>query len=343
MQEPANGHERPVKLRDVATLAGVDISTASRALSGQRKVASETIKRVNEAAAALGFVPNQAARNLRLSRTMTLGVVINRFDSPIYLDALEGMGSTSHEAGYELMITSARADADLYKLLVQRLFDRRVDGLILWMPPRLGGALDPFLNLNIPALAIGIHETWSPPIPHISVTEARPIHDAMQRLAALGHRTLFYLKVPLNISRPRMPALRQETAHAGIRFIDEAFARDRPMVELCDLLRRQLGPPINATAILADHHHLAQVTAALHMIDVQVPEDVSLIGFARSRWAQESWLPTATIQTDAVQQGRVVAQMMLDWLGGTRPPNLTDLHLSEWVERESVGPAPIRP
>ena len=75
---------------------------------------------------------------------------------------------------------------------------------------------------------------------------------------------------------------------------------------------------------------------------MRCPEDVSLIGFARSRWAQETWLPTATIQTDAVKFGQIVAQIMVDWLGGARPPDLSHVHVAEWVERGSVGPAPAR-
>jgi LacI family transcriptional regulator len=320
----------------------VDISTASRALTGERKVAANTVKRVMDAVATLGYAPNQAARNLRLSRTMTLGVVINLFDTPIYLDMLEGLGSTSHEHGYELMITSARGDPNLYPLLVQRLFERRVDGLIMWTPPNLGTSLGPLISRNIPVLAIGVRGKGSPPIPYLNATEERPIRAAVERLSELGHRTILYLTVPLNLSRQRLPALERETGRAGLRLIQQSVPRNAPMPELCDLLRTHLAPPINATTILTDHHHLAQVTAALHLLDLRAPEDVSLIGFARSRWAQETWLPTATIQTDAVKFGHVVAQMMVDWLGGTRPPNLTHVHVAEWVERGSVGPAPTR-
>jgi LacI family transcriptional regulator len=339
MSETASGNGRPVKLRDVARLAGVDVSTASRALTGQRKVAADTLERVTSAAATLGYTPNQAARNLRLSRTMTLGVVINRFDSPIYLDALEGMGATCHTHGYELMITSARNDPSLYALLAQRLFERRVDGLILWNPPPIREPLAPILALDLPVLAIGVRGKDSPAVPYVNVTEDQPIHEAVQRLAALGHRALFYVRVPFDYGRPRLPSLEREAAHAGIRLEHEAFASDRTMPELCALLRRYLDPPHRATAILSDHRHVARVTAALHLLRVRVPEDVSLLGFARSRWAQETWLETATIQTDAVRFGNAVARLMIEWLGGTRPPDVTEVDVAEWVEHRTVGAA----
>ncbi|MGD9893906.1 MAG: LacI family DNA-binding transcriptional regulator [Dehalococcoidia bacterium] len=340
MGNEANGRVRPVRLRDVAARAGVDISTASRALSGQRKVSADATKRVNEAAAALGFAPNQAARNLRLSRTMVLGVVTHHFDSPIYLDALEGLGGVCHDHGYELMITTARGDAALYQLLVQRLYERRVDGLILWTPPAVGAALDPFTSGDTPVLAIGVRNAASSAVPHINVSEAQPIDTAVQRLTALGHRSLFYLSSPRSSSRQRLPGLQAAARRAGVALAHEEAPLDQPMPALCEQLRRQLVEPGGVTAVIADHRHLGRVTAALHLIDVRVPADVSLVGFARSRWAQEIWLPTATIQTDAVAFGRVVGRTMIDWLGGTRPPETTEVPAAEWIERTTIGPAP---
>ncbi len=340
MGNQAIGRARPVRLRDVAALAGVDISTASRAMTGQRKVSADAIRRVNEAAATLGFAPNQAARNLRLSRTMVLGVVINHFDSPIYLDTLEGLGGACHDHGYELMITTARGDAALYQLLMQRLYERRVDGLILWTPPPLGDALDPFAGADTPVLAIGSRGAASPAVPHLNVSEAQPIDAAMQRLAALGHRSIFYLSSPRSSSRQRLPALDAAARRAGVTIAHEGAPLDQPIPALCDQLRHRLSGPAGVTAVIADHRHLGRVTAALHLIDVRVPEDVSLVGFARSRWAQEMWLPTATIQTDAVEFGRVVGRTMIDWLAGTRPPETTAVPVAEWIERATVGPAP---
>jgi LacI family transcriptional regulator len=342
MSKPSDGRGRPVSLRDVASHAGVDISTASRALTGQRKVGAETLARVEAAVAALGYAPNQAARNLRLSRTMTIGVVINRFDTPIYLDALEGMGSVCDEQGYSLMITSARADAALYRRLVEKHWGRRVDGLILWTPPDLGDALGPFLTAGVPVLAIGIPEESPVAVPLINVTEAAPIRDAVADLAALGHRALLYLRVAHNVSRPRLPTLEAACARAGIRLIHERLEHGMAMDAFRVRLRRLLAPPDGATAVLADHHHLAQVTAALPALRLRVPDDVSLLGFARSRWAREMWLPIATIQTDAVAFGQAVASLVLGWLNGRRPPDRTEVPVAEWVRRGTIGPAPAR-
>src|SRR5579862_3617099 len=84
---------RVVTLRDVARRAGVDVSTASRALTGSRNVTAPLATRVRGAAAALGYSPNHAARSLRLSHSMTLGVVFGRFQNPLLLELIEGLSS----------------------------------------------------------------------------------------------------------------------------------------------------------------------------------------------------------------------------------------------------------
>jgi LacI family transcriptional regulator len=335
----AEGQAGPVSLREVARLAGVDVSTASRALTGQRKVSAGALLRVNDAAATLGYTVNQAARNLRLSKTMILGIVINTFDTPFYLDALEGLGAACEESGYNLMITSARGDAAVYRLLMQRLFERRVDGLIMWRPPALDTALGPYLNAGVPVLAIGVPKDGSPPVPHVSSSEAGPIQDAVGRLAALGHRSMLYVKSSQSAGRVRLPVLAEAAASAGMRFEHREVARQATIDGFCTLLDERIRRPPGVTAVISDHHHLVSVVSALHRLELGVPGDVSLVSFARSRWAREMWMPMSTIQTDAVEFGRAIARLMVNWLAGSRPPSHSDVAVAQWVERGTHGPA----
>ena len=123
-------------LRDVAERAGVSISTASRALTGTRRVHPELIDRVETAASDLGYRPNQAARSLRMARTMTFGVIFNRLESPVMLDLLDGLNAGSADREYTLLVTSARGDMTVYRHLIRRLFERET-GLKPVLPRRV--------------------------------------------------------------------------------------------------------------------------------------------------------------------------------------------------------------
>src|SRR5690606_29970061 len=118
-----------VTLKDVARHAGVSISTASRALTGQRNVQSDLVARVWAAAEELGYRPNVAARGLRLARTMTIGAVFNRLESPVALEVFDGLGEAAHKHGYSVLVANAGGSAEEYQVVLQRLFDQRVDAL----------------------------------------------------------------------------------------------------------------------------------------------------------------------------------------------------------------------
>lgn len=78
----ATDRPRPVTLLDVANEAGVSVSTASRALTGARRVRGDLERRVQEAVESLGYRPNEAARGLRMARTMTLGSSFTAWTAP---------------------------------------------------------------------------------------------------------------------------------------------------------------------------------------------------------------------------------------------------------------------
>lgn len=78
---------------------------------------------------------------------------------------------------------------------------------------------------------------------------------------------------------------------------------------------------------------------ALHSAGLVVPDDVSLVAFSEARWVGALGLPWATIRIDLLDVGQATAQLVIAWLEGTQPPDVTTAAQAEWVERPSVGPA----
>jgi LacI family transcriptional regulator len=122
---------RPATLRDIASLAGVSVATASKALNGRDHVRSETRDRVQLAAERLNFSPNALARNLVGGRTGTVGLLTSdlegRFSIPVMMGAEDafGAGSTS------VFLCDARGDSIREQHHLRALLSRRVDGLIV--------------------------------------------------------------------------------------------------------------------------------------------------------------------------------------------------------------------
>lgn len=119
-------------LADIATIAGVSIKTASRVLNDSVNVAPETAERVRKAAAQVGYRSNRIARELRGgSLSNLIGMVISDLANPFYAGLAAGAEQRLSEVGLDLIIATARDDAEREKTLIESLLERRVRGLVI--------------------------------------------------------------------------------------------------------------------------------------------------------------------------------------------------------------------
>src|SRR5579863_436882 len=118
-----------VTIRDVALRAGVSIATASRALSGSRRVSEESANRVARAARSLDFRPNMVASSLRRQTTNTIGLVIPQISNPFFPALVESIERQLETSARKLLLADSRRDVDIERQRLQSLVDRRVDGV----------------------------------------------------------------------------------------------------------------------------------------------------------------------------------------------------------------------
>lgn len=119
-------------LADVAAIAGVSIKTASRVLNDSVNVAPETAERVREAASQVGYRSNRIARELRGGALSNLiGMVISDLANPFYAGLAAGAEQRLSTAGLDLIIATARDDAQRERALIESLLERRVRGLLI--------------------------------------------------------------------------------------------------------------------------------------------------------------------------------------------------------------------
>lgn len=119
-------------LADVAAVAGVSIKTASRVLNDQTNVTVKTATKVREAAALLGYRSNAIARELRGGPMSTLvGMIISDLSNPFYAGLASGAEERLTEAGFDLIIATAKDDGEREGALIDSLLGRRVRGLLI--------------------------------------------------------------------------------------------------------------------------------------------------------------------------------------------------------------------
>src|SRR3954451_16281271 len=136
-----------VTLTDVARLAGVSVSTASKALNARAEVAPDTRLRVVQAADQLSFQPNALARGLISGRTRTIGLLTDELGGRFAIPVLLGVENALGNEQMSVLLCDARGDPIRRRHYIRTLLARQVDGFIV-----LGDSNDmrPSLSKEIP-------------------------------------------------------------------------------------------------------------------------------------------------------------------------------------------------
>ncbi|MGK0398667.1 MAG: DNA-binding LacI/PurR family transcriptional regulator, partial [Gammaproteobacteria bacterium] len=118
-------------IKDVADHAGVSIATVSRIVNGHETVGKKVREHVSESIKVLKFRPNIIGRNLKMSRTHILGVVVPTLSNPVFADMVGGVQEEARLAGYSTLMTMNEYQQGEEEIAVETLLNNRVEGLIL--------------------------------------------------------------------------------------------------------------------------------------------------------------------------------------------------------------------
>jgi len=264
---------------DVANLAGVSQKTVSRVFNDEPYVSAEVRQRVLDAAAQLGWRPNNAARALTSGRTRTIGVVT--LGTALYGPAslLMGVERAARRLGFALrVVNTIEGDPGGVNGAVDSLIEQGVDGIVISEP--IDEGTDP-IPVDVPVLVLGAPPAFAAPkVMSVGVDSTLLARVATEHLLDLGHRTVHHLAGPR-----RWYAARDR--RAGWRTALEARGLQPPPVVEGDWSAAsgyQAGGTLAAdsgvTAVFAANDDMAiGLIRALLEADRRVPEDVSVVGF----------------------------------------------------------------
>jgi len=333
----AEGRRRAAVMTDVAKLAGVSHQTVSRVLNGSPQVRAETRERVLLAMQELDYHPNSAARALVTGRSRTLGVV--SFDTTLFGPAstLYAIERAAHEAGYFITIVSLEAlDRASVLSAVERLRMQGVDGVLVIAP--LEGSRDALVALPRDAPLVVVEAGPADTLPVVAVDQVAGATLATRHLLELGHPTVTHIA-----GRPDFLEAAQRID--GWRATLEAAGADVPPVLVGDWsaragydLGRRLVREGGVTAIFVANDQMALgVLRALHEAGLEIPRQVSVVGFDDIPEAQYYTPPLTTIRQDFAEIGRRSLRLMLDMMESGATPVAPALVMPELVLRSSTA------
>lgn len=333
-----------VNARDVARVAGVSVSTVSRALSRPDDVAPETREKVLATARGMGYRPNAAARSLITGLTGNIGLVVPDLENPFFASITKGVQSRARAAGYAVFIADSDEDPSLEAELARNLA-KQVDGLVM-CSPRAPEALVAELGRECTMVLVNRR---CGDIPAVTVDNREGVRQALVHLRALGHREIAYAGGPAGSwsNGERLQAFLDVGAeHADTRLVD--LGHFQPYVS-GGVAAADVAIASGATAVLAYNDVVAfGLLERLRQRGVRVPDDMSVVGTDNIAVSSLTSPALTTVGLPLVSCGRAAVDLLLSLVRdpGTPPVHHHDLTV-QLVVRGSTGPrdasAALRP
>lgn len=332
----------PVTLRQVAEEAGVSIKTVSRVVNGQGEISDATRQRVRSAIEKLGYRPNRLARSLITGKTHTVGAVIPSVTSPFYAEFILAAEKVARERNYNLFLCNSFDDPGLEMNYINLLSERQTDGLLL-----AGSRLEREQLEKITA-----HHNMAILTPYaipdalvFSLDDYALARLAGEHLLSLGHRRIGYMDASWpRGARPRYEGLVSALADAGqptqaimaaeIYPPDRKNLREAARAATLKLLEK--GTDFTALVCYADELALGVLQACAEA-GVEVPQDLSLIGFDDMPESRQSRPPLTTVHFDCYALGAAMMTKLLNLIEGDLQEHGPELFPGTLVVRESTA------
>jgi len=346
---------------DVARLAEVSPSVVSYVLNrGPRPVAPATRERVLAAVRELGYRPKTAARALRLSHTMTLGLVIPDLANPFFAELAASLEDHAWAAGYTLLVGNSAGSAEREARYVQTFLDRQADGLLLAPAHRDQPWHARLARTGVPSVAVD-REVRAASISHVHVDNVRGAQQATEHLLRHGRRRIGCVAGQLSL-RPTMDRVigwRTALEAAGLRAGSGSGGRTgwqaRPAA--APLLHGSYGRLDGYRAALALLAHDRCVDAlfvtsdeqatgvlrAAHELGIRIPDDLAVVSFDGATSGAYSAPTLSTMGQPIDRLARTAMVRLADLMRDPDLPPSRDVLPAELLTRGSCGcPAPAQ-
>ena len=306
---------RGVTIDEVAALAGVSPMTVSRVMNGQGKVRDTTRERVMQAVRELDYTPNLAASSLAAAQHTRIALVYNNPSGAYLREMLVGLLRVASRTSIQLVIDYwDHADIDAERKAA-RAMAGKVDGVIL--PPPVcesHAAVSEFVRAGIPVVAIAAGRS-SDEISCVRIDDLRAGKELADYLIARGHTRIGFIKgrPDLSASARRYEGFQTAMFEAGLP-IDASLVQQgdytyRSGLKTAEKILAHKRPP---SAIIASNDDMAAaVVSVAHRRGLDVPRDLSVVGFDDSSSATTVWPELTTIHQPIASMANAAIDVLL--------------------------------
>lgn len=334
---------QPVRIRDVARLAGVSIGTVSNVLNGRASVNESMSRRVNEAIDKLGYVPSDTARQLSTGYSKSLGLLVRSSYNSFFNALADAAEDEADARGYTLLLGGSSQRPDREAKYLDLFQSQRVRGVLI---SPIGGVTDRIRRLRDHGMAVVLLGETGAPDEFCSVqtdTEAGGFL-AVQHLIQQGRRDILVVGGPEAVVADRLTGAARATAEAGVRMsymstddlTIEHGRRAASRILSLDPADRPDGIfAVNDFVAIGVQHELAQ-----H--GVSIPADISMVGHDDIDFAASALVPLTSIRQPLPGMAAAAVSLCLREVDeGVGHEHHARKFLPELIERHSSMPRQV--
>jgi LacI family transcriptional regulator len=306
-----------VSVTDVAARAGVSLGTVSNVLNRPDRVAAATRERVLQAIDELGFVRNEAARQLRAGRSRTIGLIVLDVGNPFFTDIAAGVEAAATEAGLSVVLCNSGENVERERHYLSVLEQQRAYGILVSPVTGKNAQLQAIRRRGIPVVLVdrgsGRRQC------SVSVDDVVGGEIAVAHLLDGGHRKIAFVGGPLSIKQvsDRLDGGRRALRSAGLPehhiSVVETGALNVAFGRAAGERIAEMSPRRRPTAAFCANDLIALgLLQEMTRRRVPVPGDLAIVGYDDIEFAAAAAVPLTSIRQPRHQLGLAAAALLIE-------------------------------
>lgn len=336
--------KKDLNIKDIAKIAGVGVTTVSRVLNDHPDVKKETREQILKVIEEYNYIPNNSARNLKLSATKTIGVLVKGIYNPFFSRIVRVIEMEIAKHGYSMILHYNPKDCVSSDTNVATEFikEKRLSGLIC-----LGGNYDiseahHFEALKTPIIlcsAVTLGTAERDDISTVGIDDNEAAYRAVLKLVEYGHRDIGMIRIKdddCSGSKIRYAGYKRALSDQKIDFKEELiafgdFSYESGHKAMNELLDR--GITMTAVFVATDMMAIGAARAILER-GLKIPEDISVLGFDGIEFTEYFMPSISTVEQPVGLLGEKSVEIIIDMINGGE--NVQCILDTKFLSRESL-------
>lgn len=315
-----------VSVRDVARKAGVSVGTVSNVLNSPDKVADKTVLKVQQAISALGFVRNDAARQLRAGKSRSIGLLVLDVRNPFFTDVARGAEEAASEHQMSILLANSDENHDREKQLLSLFEEQRVAGVLVSPVSSDIAELSRARDRGTPIVLVD-RQSKDKSLSSVAVDDVAGGFMAVSHLIETGRKRIMFAGGPMSIQQiaDRLKGSKKACNSQVSVSLEILETKNLTVLEGRAVAEEILSRPVSKRpdAVFAANDLLAIGIMQVLVVakSVSIPEDIALVGYDDISFASSALISLTSVRQPSALIGAQAIELLIEETEDPRNPN----------------------